>query len=200
MQDLEEALQQIGDIRSQIASSTEFHGFGPAAVATTAALALATGVLQQLQPPAGLEHYLLQWTAVATVCALVICVEMYTRMRHQHGQMAAALLVQALEQFLPAFACGLMLTAFSFLLAPQTLWMLPGLWQLCVAMGLFAASRNLAPTVKMVAGFYFVCGFTVLTLSISQTELSPWIMALPFIAGQLMMATALKLHGDKRND
>ena len=198
MQDLEKALQQIGDIRSQIASSTEFQGFGPTAVATTGAIALFTGVLQQLQPTDNLNHYLLQWMVAASVCSVIVGAEMFTRTRHQHGQMAAALLIRALEQFLPAFACGAILTMFSFLVAPQTLWMLPGLWQLCVAMGLFAAARNLPATVKLVAAYYFVCGFIVLVLGNGQSELSPWLMAVPFTTGQLMMALALRAGGDNK--
>lgn len=197
MQDLEKALQQIGDIRSQIASSTEFHGFGPAAVATTGVIALATGAWQYLQSPGSTTHYLLQWIVVAAVCSVIVCTEMYSRSRHEHGQLAAALLVRALEQFLPAFACGFMLTAFCFLVAPDTLWMLPGLWQECVALGLFSAARNLTPAIKLVAAFYFVCGFTVLILSHQVAGLSPWLMALPFFAGQLMMAFAL--YRQRRN-
>ncbi len=197
MQDLDKALQQIGDIRSQIASSTEFHGFGPAAVATTGVMALTIGVWQHLQPPASTTQYLLQWIVVAAVCSIIVGSEMYSRSRHEHGQLAAALLVRALEQFLPAFACGFMLTAFCFLVAPDTLWMLPGLWQVCVALGLFSAARNLSPTIKLIAAFYFVCGFTVLILSHQATGLSPWLMAIPFFAGQLMMACAL--YRQRRN-
>jgi hypothetical protein len=119
MQDLEKALQQIGDIRSQIADSTEFNGFGPTTVGTTGAIALATGILQQLQPPGTLEQYLFQWMAVAIVCSVIVGTEMYSRTRHEHGQLAAALLVRALEQFIPAFACGLMLATFSLMAAPE---------------------------------------------------------------------------------
>ena len=46
MRDLDKALADIFAIRSQIAAGTAFRGYGPAAVAATGGLALATALLQ----------------------------------------------------------------------------------------------------------------------------------------------------------
>ena len=48
MRDLDKALADIFAIRSQIAAGTAFRGYGPATVAATGVLALATAVLQQM--------------------------------------------------------------------------------------------------------------------------------------------------------
>jgi hypothetical protein len=46
MRDLHQALADITAIRGQMARGTEFHGYGPAALATTAMLALLTAAAQ----------------------------------------------------------------------------------------------------------------------------------------------------------
>jgi hypothetical protein len=48
MRDLDKALADIFAIRSQIAAGTAFRGYGAAALAGTAALALITTILQSL--------------------------------------------------------------------------------------------------------------------------------------------------------
>ena len=75
--------------------------------------------------------------------------------------------------------------------APEALWMLPGLWQLLVGLGIFASVRSLPRTVAFAGAWYFVVGFTVLLLASQSHALSPWTMGLPFVAGQLLMAALL---------
>jgi hypothetical protein len=75
--------------------------------------------------------------------------------------------------------------------APETLWMLPGLWQILVSLGVFASVRSLPRSVAFAGAWYFVAGFTVLLLSSQSHTLSPWAMGLPFAVGQALMATIL---------
>jgi len=83
--------------------------------------------------------------------------------------------------------------------APETLWMLPGLWQVLVSLGVFASVRSLPRSIALGGAWYFVTGFAVL-LHASQTHaLSPWTMGLPFVAGQLLMA-ALFYFASGEND
>ena len=51
MQDLDRALAEIGAIRSQIARSLEFRGYGPATLAATGGLAALAGLAQALWLP-----------------------------------------------------------------------------------------------------------------------------------------------------
>ena len=82
---------------------------------------------------------------------------MVARSHRIHGGLADAMLANAVEQFLPAAVAGLMLTVVLFRFQTELLWMLPGMWQLMLAVGLFATARNLVRGVKLVAGWYFVC-------------------------------------------
>lgn len=198
MTELDKALADIGDIRSRMVAGTTFQGFGPTVIAVTGLLALTLGALQVLMPAvlaADNSVYLGVWIGLACVCALLIGVEMVARSHRIHGGLADAMLANAVEQFLPAAVAGVMLTVVFFRFQTDLLWMLPGLWQLLLAVGLFASARNLVRGVKLIAGWYFVSAFVVLVLSMSASTLSPWLMAVPFFTGQLMMATVLKLSG-----
>jgi hypothetical protein len=194
MRDLDKALADIFTIRSQIAAGTAFRGYGPAAVAATGGLALITAVLQSLWLPDPTGYPLIffaSWAATALLSAGMIWVEMQARSRRHHSGLADAMIRQAAEQFLPAGVAGTLLAVMLWKFAPETLWMLPGLWQVLVSLGVFASVRSLPRTVAMVGAWYFVAGFTTLLLASASHDLSPWTMGLPFVLGQLLMAAIL---------
>ena len=194
MRDLDKALADIFAIRSQIAAGTAFRGYGPATVAATGALALATAVLQHFwldDPAAQPLIFFAGWALTALVSAVLIGVEMLARSRREHLGLADAMIYQAVEQFLPAGAAGVLLSVMLAKFAPETLWMLPGLWQLLVSLGIFASTRSLPRTVALAGAWYFLSGFTTLLLASSAHTLSPWTMGLPFAIGQLFMAAIL---------
>ena len=202
MRDLDKALADILAIRSQIAAGTAFRGYGPATVAATAGVALITAILQFLwldDPTGSPLTFLAGWTVAAVVSGVLIFIEMQARSRRHHSGLADAMIQQAVEQFLPAGIAGLLLAIMLWKFAPETLWMLPGFWQVLVSLGVFASVRSLPPSIALGGAWYFVTGFAVL-LHASQTHaLSPWTMGLPFVAGQLLMA-ALFYFASGEND
>jgi hypothetical protein len=194
MRDLDKALADIFAIRNQIAAGTAFRGYGPATVAATGGLALLTALLQflWLEDPTG--HPLLffsGWAAAALVSGAMIWVEMQARSRRHHSGLADAMIHQAVEQFLPAGVAGASLGVMLWKFAPETLWMLPGLWQVFVSLGIFASVRSLPRTVAFGGAWYIVTGFATLLLASQSHALSPWTMGLPFVIGQLLMAAIL---------
>jgi hypothetical protein len=194
MRDLDKALADILTIRSQIAAGTAFRGYGPAAAAATGGLALITAVLQflWLQDPTGRPlTFFSGWAATAVLSAAMIGIEMRARSRRHHSGLADAMIHQAVEQFLPAGIAGALLAVMLWKFAPETLWMLPGLWQVLVSLGVFASIRSLPRTVALAGAWYFVAGFTSLLLASQDHALSPWTMGLPFVVGQLLMAAIL---------
>ena len=71
MNDLYRALGDISSIRKQVASTTEFRGYGPATLAATGALALLAALVQQRfvpDPVTNLSAYLAIWITTAVVC------------------------------------------------------------------------------------------------------------------------------------
>jgi hypothetical protein len=194
MRDLDKALADILAIRSQIAAGTAFRGYGPATMAATGILALVTALIQflWLEDPTG--HPLVffsGWAAAALLSGAIIGIEMKARSRRHHSGLADAMIHQAVEQFLPAGVTGALLAVMLMKFAPEALWMLPGLWQVFVSLGVFASVRSLPRTVAFGGAWYFVAGFTVLLLASESHSLSPWTMGLPFVIGQLLMAALL---------
>jgi hypothetical protein len=100
---------------------------------------------------------------------------------------------QAIEQFLPAAAASLFLPIFLLRFAPQLIWMMPGLWQLFVSLGIFASVRSMPRSMNLAGSWYFVCGFVSLLLCGQNHALSPWLMGVPFLGGQLLAAAILYL-------
>jgi len=194
MSDLDKALADIIAIRSQIAAGTAFRGYGPAAMAATGAIALITAILQFLllhDPTGNPLTFFFGWAAAALLSSALIWIEMQARSRRHHSGLADAMIHQAVEQALPAGIAGLLLAVMQWKFAPETLWMLPGLWQVLVSLGVFASVRSLPRSVALAGAWYFVAGFTVLLLASQSHTLSPWTMGLPFAIGQSLMATIL---------
>jgi len=194
MSDLDKALADIITIRSQIAAGTAFRGYGPAAVAATGGVALLTAVLQYvlLADPTGHPlTFLFGWALAAAVSALMIWIEMLARSRRHHSGLADAMIHQAIEQFLPAGVAGVLLAVVLWKFAPEALWLLPGLWQVLVSLGVFASVRSLPRSVALAGTWYFVSGFIVVLLASQSHMLSPWTMGLPFVIGQWLMAAIL---------
>lgn len=195
MSDLHKALADIGNIRLQLAAGTTFRGFGPTVIATTGLLSIAAAAAQSMQllPHQNPIHFLCVWIAVAAVSAVLIGAEMHARTRRQNSGLADAMLVSAVEHFLPVGAAGVVIAAVLMRLADDAVWLLPGLWQMLIALGLFAAVRFLPRTIIIAAAWYFVSGATVLALASETRTLSPWSMGLPFGIGQLLLAAILRV-------
>jgi hypothetical protein len=194
MRDLDKALADIVAIRSQIAAGTAFRGYGPATMAVTGALALIAAILQYFllpNPTADPLAFFLGWGAAAALSGLVIWIEMRARSRRHHSGLADAMIHQAAEQFLPAGVAGVLLAVVMWKFAFETLWLLPGLWQILVSLGIFASVRSLPRSVALAGAWYFISGFVVVALASQTHTLSPWTMGLPFVIGQSMMAGIL---------
>ncbi len=196
MRDIDRALADITNIRSQLAAGTLFRGFGPAVIGMSGGLAFLTATLQSLWPDwlaAPPFVFLSCWVVTAIIAVCLIGGEMLARSRRHHGGMADAMIFNAVELFLPAgfagAAIGLVLLEF----APDSVWLLPGLWQVLVALGLFASLRFLPRAISFVGAWYFLCGIGVLMMASGEQILSPWMMGLPFGIGQVLMAMVLHM-------
>jgi len=194
MTDLERALSDIAFIQQRIAASTRFDGLAPSTVALTGFLALATAGAQSLWPDAlasSSTTFVVVWIVVAVVAAAAVGGEALTRSRRVHGAMAEALVASALRLLLPYLATGATVTLIVMRVAPATAWILPGLWQLLIALGGFAAVSTLPRAIIWPAAWYFLCGALVLLLAGQSESLDPWMMGAPFGIGQLLVAGVL---------
>jgi hypothetical protein len=203
MQDLHKALADIGSIRQQLAAGTMFRGFGPAVIAITGVLAAATATAQSIwldDPTRQPLAFFAAWAITALASAGLIGAEMIARTRRHHAGLADAMLMNAVEQALPAGVAGAAIAAVLIQFAPETLWVLPGLWQILVGLGIFASVRSLPRAVGLAGAWYVAAGVFVLAMSSQSQALSPWAMGLPFVAGQLLLAAILHLSFGAADD
>ncbi|TXN02722.1 hypothetical protein FV222_09255 [Methylobacterium sp. WL103] len=203
MHDLDKALADIVAIRSQIARDTAFRGLGSAALAATGVLALATACGQALwlgDPSARPLLFFGLWIATACAAGGLIGIETVRRSRRLHSGLADAMVWNAIEGFLPAAGAGACLAVVITRFAPDEIWMLPGLWQVLVGLGLFASARILPRAVQGAGAWYLLAGLTVLAIASETRALSPWLMGLPFAVGQGWLALVMSNAGGGDGD
>ena len=200
MSELDRALSDIANVRAQLAASTRFLGFAPQAVALTGAIALAVAAAQAQWPEqlnASLSRYVAVWVVVAIASSAIIASEAIGRARAAHGGMADAMLTGTLRHFMPAGVVGAITTYTLWRLAPEALWLLPGLWQMLMAMAVFAAQPVLPPQARWIGGWFLATGTVCLTLASAASTLSPWLMGIPFLVAQLALAALLRRENER---
>jgi len=193
MDDLRKALGDISSMRRQMARSTEFRGYGPATLAGTAGFALIAALIQtRLAPDTTnqLGRYLSIWIWTALASASLIGVQMHTRTRRIHSGLADEMIRMAVEQFLPSALAGALVTLVLVRYVASASWMLPGLWQIIFSLGVFSSCRFLPRAMVAAGAWYLATGLVCLALGDARA-LSPWAMAIPYAAGQLLVAGIL---------
>jgi hypothetical protein len=193
MNHLDKVIGDIGSIRMQVARSTEFRGYGPATLAATGLFAVLAGAAQALwlpDPANRLPVYLAIWITTAVVSAVLIGAQMRARTHRIHSALANEMIVMAVEQFLPSAAAGALLTFVLARYVPATAWLLPGLWQIVFSLGVFSSCRFL-PRPMLAAGAWYLATGLACTALAGGRALSPWAMAIPYGAGQLLVAAVL---------
>jgi len=128
MKDLHKAIDDISNIRRQMARSTEFRGYGPATLAGTGAFAVIAASLQSFlapDPTNRIRAYLTIWIWTAFLSAGLIAVQMHARTRRIHSGLADEMIRMAVEQFLPSAVAGFFLTIVLVRFVPSAQWMLP---------------------------------------------------------------------------
>ncbi len=194
MHDLDRALADIVAIRSQLARDTAFRGLGAATVAATGVIALCTAAGQALflaDPTGRPELFFGLWIAAAVLAFVLVGIETVRRARRLHASLADAMMWNAIEVFLPTAGAGACLGLVIARFAPEAVWMLPGLWQVLMGLGLFASARILPRRVQGVAAWYLLAGLAGLALASASHALSPWLMGVPFIVGQSWLGLLL---------
>ena len=202
MNDLYRALGDISSIRKQVASATEFHGYGPATLAATGALALLAAIIQQLfvpDPVTNLSAYLAIWIATAVVCCALTGVTMYTRSRRIHSALSDEMIRMAVEQFLPSLGAGLLLTIVVSYYVSQDAWILPGMWQILFSLGIFSSCRFLPRPIIAAGISYLLTGLACIAMG-GPRALYPWAMGGPYAAGQFLTSVILLASTREAND
>ncbi len=192
--ELREALTQITEIRLQMARTELFRGYRAVPAAFSGLVALLAAALQSLvvqDPVQEINTYLILWIGAAAISGASAVVEMGIRARHAASPLTRELTFLALEQFCPCLIAGALVTLVVVRSAPESVWILPGLWQVLYSLGIFASRRLLPRLMFGVAVFYLLTGLVALAFMQGQHALDAWAMGLPFCLGQLLAAAVL---------
>lgn len=199
MMDLRDALSQIADIRQQLSMTQTFRGYRSLSTAFTGAVAAITAIVQAEWVPTGrpFQNYLYCWFAAAVVSLLVVGIELFVRARRSTNAQRQMSWF-AIEQFMPSFVGGAMITYVIAFYHWDSVPLLPGIWAILFGMGVFASRRLLPKPTFLIGGFYMLAGLLILTLP-AKAALSPWTMGLTFGIGQLSAAGMLYWTLERKN-
>lgn len=203
MNELNKALDDIAALRSQVARSSEFQGYGPTTLAATSGVAVIAAIAQGYfipQPALDVFAYLALWVGAAGLSVILIALEVVTRSRRAHSGLAHEMVTSAAEQLLPAIAAGVLLTCVMARSASESLWMLPGLWQILLSLGLFSSARSVPRPMIITGGFYLCSGLACIAFAQGEDAFSPIAMGAPFGVGQLIAAVLIHQQSKLRAD
>jgi len=167
-------------------------GYRSASTAFTGLVALAAaGVQWEWGADVTVERYLALWIGAAVVSLVVVGAEMVVRCRRSQSELQRENTIAAAEQFVPCLAAGFLVTLVIAQSARGEVWMLPGLWGVLFAMGIYSSKRMLPRGAGIIAGFYLLAGVVDLRFMAREGVPTAWAMAGTFGMGQLMAAGLL---------
>ncbi len=199
MTDLKRALSDIRNIRRHVAQTTEFRGYGPLTLSATALCALLAGAAQVRWLPEPAEHpgqYVALWLTTGFVASALILTQTIMRAKRLHHEMADEMVRMAVEQFLPTGIAGVILPLILLRCAGNSLWMLPGLWQVIFGLGVFASCRCLPRPMLLVGVWFLLTGFLCISLGDAHA-LAPVTMSGPYSLGMGLVAGVHFYFGER---
>lgn len=191
--DLRDALDQIADIRGQMARAMAFRGYRALTTAFSGLLGIGASLWQAYYiPMSGFSviAYLWLWLSVAMISIALIGTELFIRAWRTDSKMQREQTLQAVQQFLPCLLAGLLVSVAIVYHVWSACWMLPGLWSVIFGLGIFASLRSLPPAAVWVALYYVGGGAIAISLR-DQAGFHPATMAILFGIGQLLAALVL---------
>ncbi len=200
--ELDDALNQIADIRLQMAHTRVFRGYRSSTTFFSAIVAATAATIQTIylpNPSQNLTAYLWLWLTAAAICIASVAVRIVTLLRRDNSSLQRELTLQAVEQFTPCIVIGALLTFILVRVAWSSLWIMPGLWTILFGMGTLASRRILPRGIALVGAFYLICGLLSIVWAQTAYPFSPWAMALPFGIGQSAAAAILYWNLERRD-
>lgn len=198
---LNRALSDIAQIRAQLDRAESYRGFRSLTVGGSAIFVVAGAVVQQtwLQDSNhDIGSFLTLWISVAVLSAIVCSIEMLIRNRTSENPLTEKLHRSLIWQTTPSLIVGSVVTAAIVNTGSagngieNATQILPGLWAMIYALGLWACGANL-PRMAHAATLYFMLAGAVLLLLNSDTTATPaaWQMVVLFGVGQLLLSAIL---------
>jgi hypothetical protein len=193
--ELHDAVNQIAEIRQQLARSTTFRGYRPATTAFTGFVAIGAAIVQSIILPDYDSKPLLYvdiWVSAAVISIAVVGAELVLWAKRSPSHMRSEMTVAAIHQFAPCLVAGGLLTLIICNTRGDVIWMLAGLWPILFGIGMFASVKMVGKGLNIVGGFYLLAGLLILSRG-PVLVFNPWYMGGTFAIGQLMAAAIIYL-------
>jgi hypothetical protein len=194
------AIEQLDAIHAHLARTEVYRGYRSIPVGLTGAAAVLAAIFQPHAAADGGRRFVAYWVAVAALnilgAGVAILWNHFTRSSVRDRRRT----VQVVGHFIPPMVVGLVVTLAVVLTSPATIPLLPGLWALIFALGLFASRPHLPHAIGWIAVFYVAAGARLLTMAPSGASLEPWAMGGTFACGQVLTALALYWNLERQAD
>lgn len=192
MSQLNEALSRLADIHTHLARTEVYRGLTAKPVILSGVLGLLAAVMQpQIIGNPDALSFVTYWLGAAALCAIVgVSTAIYSYF-HEKDAFARRRAQAVSGQFLPCLAAGLFLTLALLPVLDRCVGLLPGLWAILYALGLFAARPFLPHATGWVAFYFLMSGTLLINLLPMSLLPSPWSIAGVFALGQFGLAWVL---------
>jgi hypothetical protein len=196
--DLSRALADLAEIHGHLAKGEIYRGYRPVPVAASGLIGVAAAWLEKpaLGPndPIG---FVLYWSVVATVAALVGTIEIIHTYAVHDDATARRQTRCVVGQFLPSVLGAAIITFCFVRLSAALVPLLPGVWAICFGFGTFASRPYLPRASTIVAVFYYAAGVALLW-NARADALNGWWVGGTFGVGQLIAAAVLYAAREER--
>lgn len=190
--ELDDALHRISEIHGQIVRGEMFRGYRALPIAITGGVAIGAAVAQSfiLGVPSTAD-FALYWVTVAVACIGLCAWDLRGQLQHEDRTTLRRRSWPVIAQYLPALVGG---GAVSLLLIDsEHAVLLPGLWAILHALGIFASRPWLPRAIGWVMVWYLGAGLLLLSSAADGALPSPSSMGVVFGAGQFLLALVLYL-------
>lgn len=194
MSDVDRAIAQIADIRAQLAVSTRFSGYAPAAVGGIGVLSVLITLLQLGLPgrfAANDRQFIIIWGLLLASGFLLIGFEAVVRTLRDGDDMARHMLLSATRIVVPSFLVSAIVPVAILEYSPEAAWIVPGIWQMVMALVAFAAFPSMPRKIVWPGLWFLLSGMAGLFLAGHNGGLTPLMVGGPFIVGHFAIAWVL---------
>lgn len=200
MTHLTEALHSLSEIHAHLARGEVYQGVKARPVMFSGLIGILAAIVQpRLVADGDVHSFVWYWLLAAVVCALAGASGAILSYFLDEDELARRRTRIVVGQLLPSLAVGAFLTLALLPVMDRCIGMLPGVWAMLYALGLFS-TRPYLPRATGWIGLYFVVAGTLLVSFLPLAAIpSPWSIALVFAAGQLGLALVLHRNAQREN-
>jgi hypothetical protein len=189
---LTDALSCLADIHAHLAKGEVYRGIESRPVLWSGLIGITAAFAQPvICPLVDARLFVLYWLLVAGLAAMVGISGAVLKYFLEDDSVSRRRAHIVAGQFAPCVAAGFFLPLALLNVLDQTVGLLPGLWAMLYALGLFAARPYLPRHIGWVALYFLLAGTLLVTLLNREEVPSPWHVAGVFSLGQMALAYVL---------